>query len=64
MSRSVRQGLVLAAEEDAQRFRRLINLEAAGKRLHGFYSGTPRAPLPLLPHLRKTSAGSSTSTES
>lgn len=49
MSRSVRQGLVLAAEEDVQRFRRLINLAAAGKRLYGFYSGTPQAPPPSTP---------------
>lgn len=44
MSCSVRQGLALAAEEDAQRFRRLINLRAAGKRLPAFYSRTPQAP--------------------
>lgn len=44
MSRSVRQGLALEAEEDAQRFRRLINLRAAGKRLPAFYSRTPQAP--------------------
>lgn len=52
MSRSVRQGSALTAEEDAQRFRRLINLRAAGKRLPGFYSRTPQAPPSPSPRAR------------
>lgn len=59
MSRSVRQGLALAAEEDAQRFRRLINLRAAGKRLLAFYSRTPQAPSCPPPHPRSASTSSS-----
>lgn len=46
LSCSVRRGLALLAEDDGQRFRRLINLQAAGKRLQGFYSGSSQAPPP------------------